>query len=192
MSYQITSAASPGKRRIYTDEGKDVRDFTGETNKRRALERETDETFATGSGYGMLYCSASSVSFIDLTSAFLADTFSPSFSDRRRDAYRIVFAHNQVKNHHIVMFGFYSSSSFPSSSKIPASPLPSAVPEPVPAPPPLTPSPVPTQQPTKILNVSAGNQEISPEPKVLRPEDIRTGNWAKDGWKAVKVCNCYY
>jgi hypothetical protein len=44
-----------------------------------------------------------------------------------------------------------------------------------------------TDEPKEVLNISAGNQPITEDPKPLKPEDRRTGDFKQDFWSAFRV-----
>ncbi|KAG7575478.1 hypothetical protein FFLO_00297 [Filobasidium floriforme] len=43
-----------------------------------------------------------------------------------------------------------------------------------------------TDEPKEVLNISAGNQPITEDPKPLKPEDRRTGDFKQDFWSAFR------
>jgi hypothetical protein len=47
-----------------------------------------------------------------------------------------------------------------------------------------------TDEPKEVLNISAGNQPITEDPKPLKPEDRRTGDFKQDFWSAFRVRLC--
>lgn len=47
-----------------------------------------------------------------------------------------------------------------------------------------------TDEPKEVLNISAGNQPITEDPKPLKPEDRRTGDFKQDFWSAFRVWLC--
>lgn len=48
-----------------------------------------------------------------------------------------------------------------------------------------------TDEPKEVLNISAGNQPITEEPKTLKPEDRRTGDFKQDFWSAFRVSSYF-
>lgn len=44
-----------------------------------------------------------------------------------------------------------------------------------------------SDEPKEVLNVTAGNSEITEESKPIRPEDRRTGDFKQDFWSAFTV-----